>query len=78
MTVAVLGNARWMEEVKPIQSFLRERERLLFSLHGDAEIQVPVLSFSHIHIEYFYVLYPVWARLYPHFYFWSCSLEKLS
>ena len=41
MMVALLGNARWMEEVKPIQNFLRERERLLFSLHGDIEIPGP-------------------------------------
>ena len=37
--VALPGNARWMEEVKPIQSFLRGRDSL--SLHGDAEIPGP-------------------------------------
>ena len=39
MTVALLVSARWMEEVKPIQSFLRGRDSL--SLHGDAEIPGP-------------------------------------
>ena len=44
MTVALLGNARWMEEVKPIQNFLGERDSL--SLYMEIwRFQGTVLSF---------------------------------
>ena len=48
--VALLGNARWVQEVKPIQSFLRGRDSLSLCMEMQ-RFQGPMLSFySHSHL----------------------------
>ena len=43
MKVALRGDARWMEEVKPIQKYFRDghEDNISLSLHGDKEIPGP-------------------------------------
>ena len=40
MKVALRGDARWMEEVKPTQRYFRDghKDNISLSLHGDKEI----------------------------------------
>ena len=79
MKVALLGDARWMEEVNPIQSYFRDRDESNKSLCVYVEIwrfQGTVVSFYPYHYLIFQNVVPNMARLYLHVYSWFFYLEK--